>query len=208
MSYYTRILTPSAARVPVAELQAALKAAKVQARLEIEEGSAEEWKQLAVTDRDGGSVLTIERNDVSEGGVGHDEIQEFLEEIPNYRPASAVKWLQNYLPTIRTIYAFQHLDGMSKASGRRIFDTLQTALWSKLGGIFQADNEGFSNEQGYHILWQFCERVNGLWSMALRDESGHWNQFQMDLGNSEHRESFKHGRIPAGCALINKKQST
>lgn len=202
MSYYTRILTPSAARVPVPELQAALKAAKVQARLEIEEGSAEDWKQLAVTDKDGGGVLTMERNDVSEEGVGRDEIQEFLEEIPNYGPASAVRWLQDYLPTVRTIYAFQHLDGMNRASGRRIFDTLQAALWSKLGGIFQADNEGFSNEQGYHILWQFSERVNGLWSMALRDEYGRWHRFQMDLGNLEQRESFKHGRVPAGCMLI------
>jgi len=202
MSYYTRILTPSAARVPLAELQAALKAARVQARLEIEEGSAEEWKQLAVTDKEGGSVLTIERNDVSEEGVGHDEIQEFLAEIPNYGPASAVKWLQDYLPTVRTNYAFQHLDGMNRASGRRIFDALQTALWSKLGGIFQADKEGFSNEQGYHILWQFGEQVKGIWSMAIRDEGGHWHQFQMELGNSTHRDSFNRGQVPAGCPSI------
>lgn len=201
MSYYTRILTPSAARVPIAELQAALKAAKVQARLEIEDGSAEEWKQLVVADRDG-SVLTIERNDVSDEGVGHDEIQEFLEEIPNYGPASAVKWLQGYLPTIQTVYAFQHLDGMNKASGRRIFDVLQTALWSKLGGIFQADNEGFSNEQGYHILWQFDERVNGIWSMAILDEVGRWHQFQMELSNLEQRKVFKQGQVPSGCMLI------
>lgn len=202
MSYNTRILTPSAARVSVAELQAALKAAKVQARLEIESGSAEEWKQLAVVDRDGGSVLTIERNDVSEEGVGHDEIQEFLEEIPNYAPASAVKWLQHYLPTVRTIYAFQHLDGMNRASGRGIFDALQTALWSKLGGIFQADNEGFSNEQGYHVLWQFGDKARGIWHMALQDEEGRWHPFQMDLGNLEHRDSFRQGRVPIGCVLM------
>lgn len=202
MSYYTRILTPSAARVPVAELQAALKAAKAQARLEVEEGSGEEWKQLAVADRDGGSVLAIERNDVAEEGVGRDEIQEFLEEIPNYGPASAVKWLQRYLPTVRTIYAFQHLDGMSKARGRRIFDALQSALWSKLGGIFQADNEGFSNEQGYHVLWQFGDKVSGIWYMALLDKEGRWHPFQMDIGNLEHRDSFKQGRVPAGCVLM------
>lgn len=199
MSYYTRILTPSAARVPVAELQAALKAAKVQARLEIEKGSAEEWNQLGVTDRDGGSVLTIECNDVAADGEGREEIQEFLEEIPNYRPATAVKWLQDYLPTVRTIYAFQHLDGMNRVNGRKTFDVIQTVLWSKLGGIFQADSEGFSNEQGYHILWQFNEQVKGMWNMALREDGGRWRQFQMDLGNLEHRESFKQGRVPTGC---------
>lgn len=37
----------------------------------------------------------------------------------------------------------------------------------------------------------------GIWCMALRDEHGHWNQFQMDLGNSQHRHSFKSGRVPA-----------
>lgn len=201
MSYYTRILTPSAARVPIAELQAALKAAKVQARLEIEDGSAEEWKQLVVADRDG-SVLTIERNDVSDEGVGHDEIQEFLEEIPNYGPASAVKWLLDYLPTVRTTYTFQHLGGMTQASGRKLFDVLQVALWSKLGGIFQADYEGFSNEEGYHILWQFNEQVKGLWNMALRNEVGDWQHFQMDLGNLEDRENFLKGQVPTGAVLI------
>jgi hypothetical protein len=202
MSYYTRILTPSTAKISVTEMRRALKAAKSPAGLEVEAGSDESWQQLAGIGKDHAGIFTVARTEISEDSVGSNEIQEFLAEIPAYRPASAVHWLQEYLPTVRTIYAFQHLAGMSKPNGRKAFDIIQSLLWSKCGGIFQADDEGFSNEQGYHILWQFSDRVNGSWSMALADGSGGWHQFEMDLGNLHHRDSFQQGRVPTGCVLI------
>ena len=64
----------------------------------------------------------------------------------------------------------------------------------------QADREGFSNEDGYHILWQFSESAKGDWWMGvLRD--GSWTHFQMDLGNLKQRESFFQGLVPDGAKL-------
>ncbi len=63
----------------------------------------------------------------------------------------------------------------------------------------QADGEGFSNEDGDHVLWQFSEDVSGLWWMAVYRE-GAWCPFQMDLGNAEHRSAFFEGRVPPGTA--------
>ncbi|HSE26404.1 MAG TPA: hypothetical protein VLB68_32350, partial [Pyrinomonadaceae bacterium] len=66
--------------------------------------------------------------------------------------------------------------------------------------ILQADNEGFSNEEGYHILWQFNDSVNGTWWMAVM-KGDQWKPFQMDLGDHKQRESFFKGQIPKGAKL-------
>ena len=69
-------------------------------------------------------------------------------------------------------------------------------LWNSLGGIFQADAEGFSNRDGYHILWQFADTVVGHWNMAVLEKDGTWTPFEMDLGNPRHREAFMAGQVP------------
>jgi len=74
------------------------------------------------------------------------------------------------------------------------------ALREHAGGIQQADGEGFSNEDGFHILWQFSEKATGSWWMAVLDETGKWVTYPMDLGNEKHRKAFKEGRIPPGVS--------
>ncbi len=82
-------------------------------------------------------------------------------------------------------------------------DSNEAYLFSNLTSapsILQADSEGFSNEGGYHILWQFNDSVEGPWWMGvLRD--GKWTHFEMDLGNQKQRESFLLGLIPEGSRL-------
>jgi hypothetical protein len=64
----------------------------------------------------------------------------------------------------------------------------------------QADNEGFFNEDGYHILWQFNESAEGDgWMAVLQD--GQWIPFEMNRGNREQRQSFFEGQIPKGAKL-------
>lgn len=202
MGYYTRILTPSKSWIPFAELQSSLKAARLSVNLDIEKGDADQWLRLIVTSQQGNSILGIERNDVPKDNLGASEIQEFLEEIANAKPDSAAHWLQEYLPTIQTIYAFAHWDGMSTATGHKVFDVLQAEIWSRLGGIFQADNEGFTNEEGYHILWQFNEHASGIWNMAVQTQDRRWTRFAMNLDDTAQRAAFKDGKVPEGCQII------
>jgi hypothetical protein len=56
-------------------------------------------------------VAVIERNPVSDGSIGQDEVADFIEDIQDCRPKSGVQWLENYLASVKTIYAFQHLQG-------------------------------------------------------------------------------------------------
>jgi hypothetical protein len=108
--------------------------------------------------------------------------------------------LQSYLQIVRTIYSLQVLSGASPENGWDILGAVKTAIWHIGGDIFQADGEGFSNEDGYHIVWQFSDRVAGNWWMAVLKD-GQWVSFEMDLGDSAHRAAFCAGLVPAGARL-------
>jgi hypothetical protein len=77
-----------------------------------------------------------------------------------------------------------------------IISNIKTKIWNKTKGILQADNEGFSNEDGYHILWQFSDTVTGAWSCAVRNWLGKWDRFVMDLGDATQRQEFQDGKVP------------
>jgi hypothetical protein len=104
----------------------------------------------------------------------------------------------NYLPTVQVIYAFQILFHTNRDDDWGVVHTVQGSIWNTLGGIMQADGEGFTNREGYHILWQFSDEVTGLWNMAVLTQSGKWRTFQMDLGNLEHRKAFLESQVPTG----------
>lgn len=193
MSYYLRILTQSDTYVHLNELKEKL----LDYSLKLETGTDERWQQLMLAHLNGSGIAVIERNVVSAGTLAEEEIEEFLEESEGLLPESGTNWLRDYLPSIRTIYAFQILSGAYEDDGWSAVQALKSLLWNKLDGIFQADGEGFTNEDGYHIVWQFSEDVSGPWWMAVL-VNGKWETFQMELGNKEHREQFFAGRIPEG----------
>ena len=122
---------------------------------------------------------------------------EFIDEIADARPESAVQWLREFFPRVACIYAFQHLSGADQEAGFEMLSAVRTALWSSAPAILQADGEGFSNEDGYHILWQFSESVTGLWWMGVLKD-GKWIHFEMDLGNKDQRHAFLAGQVPEG----------
>jgi hypothetical protein len=74
---------------------------------------------------------------------------------------------------------------------------MRDGIRETVGGIIQADSEGFSNEAGFQILWQFSRSAKGPWWMAVM-KNGEWVTFQMELGNRKHREAFCRGEVPQG----------
>jgi hypothetical protein len=200
VGYYIRILSPIDLCVPFAELKASLASEAPTATLAIESGSETDWAELALSHADGTEIAVVERNPVDEGPLHSAELQEFREDIADCAPASAVAWLVDYFSRVRTIYAFQLLSGTEAEGGWDILGALKNAIWERAGGIGQADGEGFSNEEGYHILWQFSDSVSGSWWMGvLRD--GSWVHFEMDLGDAGHRQAFFDGQGPQGGKL-------
>jgi len=200
MPYYVRVLSTSVDSVALSVLQSAIEKEKLRATISAEDDADDDWTQLILRHADGQEIALIERNLVEEGSLGSEELAEFADEVAECRPTNAARWLLDYFPRVRCIYAFQVLSGTDYENGWEIFSAVKNHIWSDAPSILQADNEGFSNEEGYHILWQFSDSVSGTWWMAVL-EKGQWKSFQMDLGNHEQRESFFHGQIPKDAKL-------
>ena len=198
MTYYIRVLSPKSDVVAASVLRKALADGGVHASIA---GDAEDgaWDELVVADFSGGKVCTIEHTATE--AEGREEIDEFLEEIADCQPASAATWLAAYLLTIRSIYAIQILAGTYKNDGWTIVGALKDAIFGTAGGIMQADNEGFSNEDGYHILWQFDDDVTRRLVDGCLD-NGRWRRFKMELGDHDQREAFFRGEVPNGVEPV------
>ena len=199
MGYYVRVLSTSADCVSLSALQSTLEKEKLRATLSADAGP-DDWEQLILRHADGREIALIERNLVEEGSLGSEELAEFADEVAECKPANAAQWLLEYFHRIRCIYALQVLSGTDHKNGWEILEAVKNRIWIAAPSIIQADHEGFSNEEGYHILWQFSDSVDGDWWMAVL-QNGQWHSFQMDLGDQRQRESFFQGQIPDGAKL-------
>jgi hypothetical protein len=195
MGYFTRVLSRDEEFPPLDELAQFIQAEQPQFKLTLESGTAEEWESLLLSGIDEVEVAVIERNPVFDGSVGQDEIADFVEEIQDCKPNSGVQWLEDYLASVKTVYAFQHLQGSETVDGSNALHALRSKLWERGDAILQADNEGFTNEEGYHIVWQFSDSVSGAWNMGVIQD-GVWRHFSMDLGDPDHRAAFLRGSVP------------
>jgi hypothetical protein len=195
VGYYTRVLSKHDDFPSFEELAQLISAEHPEYKLTIEEGREEAWESLLLSGKDEVEVALLERNPVTDGSLGQDEIAEFIEETQDCKPKSGVQWLAEYLDEVKTIYAFQHLQGADTEAGSNVLHALRSALWERGEAIIQADSEGFTNEDGYQIVWQFSDSVSGPWNMGVLQD-GIWHHFEMDLGDPDHRVAFLKGRVP------------
>lgn len=197
MGYYIRVLGTQDPNIHITELIQALTAEGLVAKLEFDLAEQPgKWTKLNILNKDGKSLAQLERNPANEGELGQEELDEFREDIRNYKPLSAVKWLTTYFNKVKVIYAFQILNAASEDNNFEIISCIKAKIWNKTQGILQADYEGFSNEEGYHILWQFPDNVTSNWSCAVINWLGKWKKFVMDLGDVTQRKEFQNGKVP------------
>jgi hypothetical protein len=196
VGYFTRVLSKQEGFPSFDELAQLIRDGHPGYKVTIEDGSGEDWETLLLSSNDEVEVALIERNPVSDGSLGQDEIAEFIEETQDGKPESGVEWLHDYLTEVKTIYAFQHLQGSETEEGSEALHALRSAIWERGESIIQADLEGFTNEEGYQIVWQFSDSVSGTWNMGVLQE-GSWRHFEMDLGDPDHRAAFWKGEVPA-----------
>lgn len=195
MSYYTRVLSKQEEFPSFDELAQLIRDAHPDFKLTIESGEDDEWETLLLSGNDEVEVAVLERNPVYDGSTGQDEIADFLEELQDCKPESGVAWLAEYLAEVKTVYAFQHLQGADTEDGGNALHALRAALWERGDAIIQADDEGFTNEEGFHIVWQFSDSVSGPWNMGIYKDDL-WHHFKMDLGDPDHRAAFLAGEVP------------
>lgn len=166
MGYYIRVLGKNLGNIPLEQLREVVQPAV----LSVSEGGSDAWEELTLSHKSGQDIAIIEKNPVVEGQLGADELQEFIDEVSHCKPEAAAAWLRHYLPSVRVIYAFQLLDGTDVDDGWTLLHLLHGTVWKHAGGILQADGEGFSDEDGYTVLWQFFG--HGGWQMEYGSAQG------------------------------------
>jgi len=195
--YYTRVFSKDPEFQPFDELADFIRTNHPDFKLTIEDGEEEEWETLLLSVNDEVEVALLERTSVFDE---HD-LSEFIEELEDCKPETGVVWLKEYLAEVKTIYAFQHLQGADTEEGGNALHALRSALWERGDAILQADNEGFTNEEGFHIVWQFSDSVSGPWNMGVLQDAT-WHHFKMDLGDPDHREAFLNGEVPEDLSVL------
>jgi hypothetical protein len=201
MGYYIRALGVRDIDVPFAELISCLSShAGVELKVEAETDGR--WSQLLLQHKTSQEIALIERNPVSPGTLGQEEILEFIEEVRDAKPSSAARWLERYFTKVKVIYAFQILNAVYEPDGWSAVFKVQDCIREKCGGIIQADLEGFYNEEGYQILWQFVRDKEGEWNMAVLDEKEVWTPFEMRLEDAEQKAAFLDGKVPPRAKLL------
>lgn len=195
MPYSTRVLSQEEDFPSLEDLAAFVRDGHPDCKLTLESGDAQDWESLLLATTDEVEIAVLERNPVDDGSTGQDEIADLLEDMQDCKPESSLQWLDGFLSEVKTVYTFQHLQGAETVDGGNALHALRSHLWERGDAILQADAEGFTNEEGYHILWQFSDDVSGPWNMGVYKDDL-WHHFKMDLGDPGHRAAFLAGEVP------------
>lgn len=98
MGYYIRVLGTSDPDIHIDELISGLTDEGLTAKFDIDQNeSADNWTVIGVSNSNGDDLIQIERNVVIDGELGKEEIEEFKDDIKEYKPTSAVKGLTTIL---------------------------------------------------------------------------------------------------------------
>ncbi|MGO9463986.1 MAG: hypothetical protein ACLQIB_05160 [Isosphaeraceae bacterium] len=142
---------------------------------------------------------TVERNPVAPDTLGAEEVAEFIDSLEAGGPPSAVRWLADYLETIRAIYAIRIYPEaiVNHPEAEDAVYAVRGALRGAVGGIGQWDGHGFTNEDD-RLIW--CEPhmdLHGQTEAAMLDEStGEWVPFTLNLDDPEALAAFLRGELP------------
>jgi hypothetical protein len=141
---------------------------------------------------------TVERNPVGPNTLGAEEVAEFIDSLEAGGPPSAVRWLADYLETVRAIYAIRiYPEGMrNHPEALEAVFAVRATFRETVGGVGQWDGHGFTNEDD-RLIW--CDprtKLSGTTEAALLDEStGEWIEFDLNLDDRRAFAAFLRGEL-------------
>lgn len=196
MSYDLKLLTKSTGLAPLSGLEAVSD----DVRFEILDGSRADWSQLLVTNARGDEICILERASLR---TTSREVEWLLDDLVDRQPQSAAMWAAAYLRATRAVYGCNLLSFGFAPAYVGVPSMLLWAIQELVGdGILHVEGQGYSNEDGYQITWEFSDKVKGSRQVAVLDAGGHWHPFEIDLGEGDQRDAFRSGRNPFGTELL------
>ncbi len=198
MGDYLRLLTVSDRDIPLASLQ---RAANVGAVWPVDHpGMLGNYLAIGPKLNDLEHVwATVERNLIAPNTLGAEEVAEFIDGLEAGGPPSAVRWLSDYLESVRAIYAVRiYPEAMKdKPDAIEAVYAVRAQLRNIVGGIGQWDGQGFTNEDDRLIWCDPASYPKGQAQAALLDEStGAWIAFDLNLDDPEEVSTFLQGDLP------------
>jgi len=198
MGDYLRLLTVSDREIPLANLQ---RAANIGAVWSVDHpGMLGNYLAIGPELNDLQNVwATVERNPVGPNTLGAEEVAEFIDSLDAGGPPSAVRWLSDYLESVRAIYAIRiYPEGMANhPDAIEAVYAIRTAMRDAVGGIGQWDGQGFTNEDDRLIWCDPSTNPKGVTLAAVLDETtGEWIDFDLNLDEPEELSTFLRGEVP------------
>jgi hypothetical protein len=190
MGYCGRLLTASEKVVPFQDIREQVDTAKLVS------GQDSAWDKIEISLPEGTLISVLERYPLSSEGQAQNEMALLKDSLQGSDPLNAREWLKNYLSSTRVIYNFRLQAENITSKDWPLLGRIQNLLKDTLGGIIQADNEGFYNEEGNYILWQMYEGATGTIPAAALDEKGEWIPYQLRLNDARAIDRFKQGLLP------------
>ncbi len=166
-------------------------------RAELVAGTPDDWREITVREDDWW-WFNFERRLVPPGSdTKWEELAVFRDWLKAAQPAVNTQWVTEYLTRVKTIYKFECSTSAPETNMDVANEIVRRLRGRDRIGLLYAELEGWMNELGAHITWEFSERVSGECLMAVRRPGG-WVYFRMELGDPHHREAFKAGKVPTG----------
>jgi hypothetical protein len=203
MSYYVRVLTPEKRPISADGVRAGLaELGREDVTLVVDETEDEaDWTAIVAYTKDGEPIGLLTRDARADAdSLAKEELEDFQEELAEALPKSGAAWVRQYLKQVETIYAVQLMAKAFEEEGAGVPGLVLEAIRAEVGGIIQADGEGFSNESGAQIVWQYDDEIDGTWTAAVLVPDKTWLTFEMDRADPAHRAAFQEGRVPEGVA--------
>jgi hypothetical protein len=171
---------------------------KVSDRIKLVAGTEDLWEKIEIYDGHDILLATLEYAAVNPESSGAAILRELERTIQNKLPGNARQWLKSYFTTVKAIYTFNLFPDSLNKNSWLILGGIQNFLKDSLGGIIQADNEGYYNEAGLYILWQMYEGATGNATAASLDEKGEWvpYSYSLKLDDKKSVDLFKQGIAP------------
>lgn len=199
MGHYVDILTPNEARPSLEDVTRKAKQYLPECEVVVNLGTEAEWEELIVWFAEDDPVCTIGFSPFTKADPEDSDLAWVLSDIEGCEPKTGVHWLREYVPKINTMVRIRFLHRAFEGTDNGLTSAMIEWLHEQCGGIIRSDYEGYSNENGHHIVWQFDDSATGPWESAVRRADGTWDAFIMDLGNGDHRAAFKRGQVPEGA---------
>ncbi len=130
------------------------------------------------------------------------KLKKITADIQNKKPDVSSRWVKKYLEKTKVVYEFILTDNLNSDNDMELLSNTYMETWVFNRGIFQIKNEGFTNESGDLILWDYPFSAAGKRLAAIKSFTGRWKTFEMDLESPMQRKLFLKGKVPDKSKLI------